>query len=253
MPRSRKRRRTSKSSDAYRRSKSFYLSKRRAVIVKPEKKFLDKLSYLTETSADTIFSPVGNVRALCQLGQGVGPSQRLGSKVQLSSLLMRYTILTQRFSTRIAIVLDKTGTSTPVYSDVFSWDNATGGFSTHPYAVHAPRNMNNLDRFVVLFDNLDGMKDKGNKEIGVNPADGTDLSNDQDNLMPHVYRSNSVYLRLNHIANWGNDTGINPKEGQIYLVTCGSNNYDESITGEGATEVITKKSLIATRLTFYDA
>lgn len=85
------------------------------------------------------------------LTQGTGRSERIGRKVHFKSLLMRFNISTTATigSYRLLVVYDKQANgAVPAITDIL--------VST---AALAPMNLNNADRFVILFDCLINIQD----------------------------------------------------------------------------------------------
>lgn len=114
----------------------------------PEKKEITLETTASAFAATAIFdTPI----SLGGLTQGTGRSERIGRKVLFKSCLVRFNINTSATigSYRFLIVYDKqTNGAVPAITDIL--------VST---AALAPMNLNNADRFVILFDELINIQD----------------------------------------------------------------------------------------------
>jgi len=125
--------------------------------------------------------------------QGADASNRIGRKITIKSLLLRYGIrlgATSGFGTavRTLVVYDKQANATaPVITDILLFDE-----------FHAPNNLSNRDRFVTIFDSI-------SKQIAVGG---------------NAAECDVLYKRLNleTIYNTGTDAAIGSiSSGSIYL------------------------------------
>lgn len=116
-----------------------------------ELKYIDVNNYTT-------YAPAGNLNLLNGLAPGTGPSQRIGRKVKFLSMLFRGAISSGatganvfRGMVRTLIVFDKqTNATAPTVNDILETADAT-----------SPMDMNNRDRFVVLYNKLHAIDQAG--------------------------------------------------------------------------------------------
>jgi len=116
----------------------------------PEKKNVDYPGSIA-SGPNGVWSEIDLVNGFAQ---GAGQNQRIGRKVQMKSMIFRYTMNTNAYAAdqRILIVYDKQSDGIlPLITDILQNDPGSGLNPTY----NAPMNLNNSDRFVILADEID--------------------------------------------------------------------------------------------------
>ncbi len=166
----------------------------------------------------------GEVTSIFSLAQGAGSDQRIGRKVKIRSVQLRFIARNQTLKsesitpqglwpTRTMIVYDKQANAgLPSYSDIVA-DNLGAG--DEPLAF---KNLNNKERFIILYDNYDCTEQGDGKKnsscrtvVSAITSSGTQLS--------EIY-SGAVYRTMDMDCVFGLTN--EPITGAIYVVTCGS-------------------------------
>ncbi len=170
----------------------------------------------------TTWTTSGEVTSIFSLVQGAGSDQRIGRKVKIRSVQLRFIVRndtrkTESLSpnglwpTRTMIVYDKQANAgLPSYSDIVA-DNFGAG--DEPLAF---KNLNNKERFVILYDNYDcseqgdGKKNSSCRTV-VSEIGGTSLAEISSGAVYRTMDMDCVFGLTNE-----------PITGAIYVVTCGS-------------------------------
>jgi len=164
-----------------------------------EMKFVDTI---VNTNVTHSVSTFGNGTLLNGLAVGSTASQRIGRKVTLKSLLIRYSFAVQNATTwatplRILVVYDKQANATaPAITDILLTDN-----------FNSQNNLSNRDRFVTLVDQI------------------TDNIGGGDNAANYVI-ADTLFKRINleTMFNDGNAGTIGDiTSGSIYMFVAGTN------------------------------
>ncbi len=181
----------------------------------------------------------GEVTSIFSLAQGAGSDQRIGRKVKIRSVQLRFIVnnLSLRstlpsapadglWPTRTMLVYDKQANAgLPSYSDIVA-DNLGAG--DEPLAF---KNLNNKERFVILYDNYD-CSEQGD---GKKNSSCRSLISGLDTLTE--IQSGAVYRTMDMDCVFGLTN--EPITGAIYMVTCGgrSSATFEPIDGKWVTRV----------------
>lgn len=114
-----------------------------------ELKFKDTALVMTTTVGGTSFTPLAAANLLNGLAPGSSAEQRIGRKVNIKSILVRYSAFLGPTSVggsplRIMVIYDKQANATdPLVTDILLNN-----------AFTSPNNLSNRDRFVTIFDLL---------------------------------------------------------------------------------------------------
>jgi len=110
---------------------------------------------------------------LCVVQQGYTQSQRIGNKIALCSLELRLYLVSRSATTyaqvcKLAVVYDRSPNGEyPSYTDIYSAINPDGTTSSDSYNKSGqPPNVNNMDRFVILYDELWPLPNAGPSNVG---------------------------------------------------------------------------------------
>lgn len=122
----------------------------------PEKKYIDN-DYVDQPDPTTGAWIITNLNGLAP---GTGPTERIGRKIKMVSIQARIHAFTAAAvvgsaNNRIVVIYDKQANgAAPVATDIFQDNQA-----------NSPMNLNNRERFVVLYD-----KTKGISALGTGPS-----------------------------------------------------------------------------------
>jgi len=158
-----------------------------------EKKNVDTIGS-TGNIATNQFSEVDHLNII---GQGTSASTRIGRKVQMKSIFLRWTTSTglNNAPIRIVLIYDRNSTTAlPAIGDIFTADNFNGNL-----------NLNNSDRFIVLADEVH------NANFATN-VPGSNLQ-----------YAGTIFRKMNLDAMWATSTGdiASQTSGAVYVMTCG--------------------------------
>ncbi len=171
----------------------------------------------------TTWTTSGEVTSIFSLVQGAGSDQRIGRKVKIRSVQLRFIVRNQTrkteslspnglWPTRTMIVYDKQANAgLPSYSDIVA-DNLGAG--DEPLAF---KNLNNKERFVILYDNYDCTEQGDGKKnsscrtvVSVIGGGSGELSEVSSGAVYRTMDMDCVFGLTNE-----------PITGAIYVVTCG--------------------------------
>ena len=193
------------------------------------------LESATEWKSKDFYSPTntwlsnGVVTQIFELAEGAGSDERVGRKVKIKSIQLHFTVInrlrtatasvtTELRPVRTMLVYDKqSNAGTPSYSDILQDDNLGTGDEALAF-----RNLNNKERFIILYDNFDatdagdGLKQSSCRYQFVA---STDTYTDEA-------ISGKVYRKLNMEAIFGVTDA--PITGALYVVTCGGGTPGET-------------------------
>lgn len=153
--------------------------------------------------------------------QGDDVIARDGRKILMKSLWMRITGLSQAVGTnpicpRVALVYDKNPNGVlPVITDIFTSTSST-----------AFKNMNNQERFVILYDNTAGLGD-AMADVHIEIAGNTGST-------PYSQYHVNKYVPLNHTAVYGptgSGTIVGSQTGGLYIVALGESSTAVGVAG----------------------
>lgn len=167
------------------------------------------------------YSPSGEVTHLSDIAQGDSSDQREGRRVMISSLLMRMHLRTAE------IANPGTQPALPTHRNIIIWDKYPNGvlptvgeildFSgvINGDEALAPMNMDNVDRFRVLFDDTNGFR-----KLGV------DSDSHSTNTSTNVYvtRDTTInkFIDVNQGVSIFKDAASIPQTGALYWVSVGN-------------------------------
>lgn len=118
----------------------------------PEKKNLDTSSTLTGAAASQ-FAPLNFLNGIAR---GASPNERIGRRIVLKSLLVRWQAPTSQAPFRLLVVYDHApNAALALITDVLTAD-----------AINNPMNLVNNDRFMVLHDELVNQNSSGQQCVG---------------------------------------------------------------------------------------
>jgi len=174
-----------------------------------------------------VYTLIGNVQLINAFNEGTGGNDgdRIGEQVTNKSMWIRHkeTIAGQSVAYRTAIVWDKQPNGVVAsYEDIFRDDSFV--VTDLPYSGIF---LQNRDRFVVLYDNINSMPKNAKMQLSVALPGGTEIVRDVG----------ESYIDLkNKVSTWGGNNLI-PRTGALLLVTLAQNST--LTTGGGGTPVVT--------------
>ncbi len=179
----------------------------------------------------------GEVTSIFSLVQGAGSDQRIGRKVKIRSVQLRFVLnnfILQTaagsglWPTRTMIVYDKQANAgLPSYSDIVA-DNLGAGDEGLAF-----KNLNNKERFIILYDNYDCTEQGDGKKNSSCRTVVSSLSTDEVSEIS----SGAVYRTMDMDCVFGLTN--EPITGAIYVVTQGSQSATstDGRTGKWVTRV----------------
>lgn len=177
--------------------------------------------YKPTTSADPLWSTAGVVTPIFELSSGSGPDQRIGRKVTIKSIQLHWGLENETvrndgtvLPVRTMIIYDKQSNGvTPSYNDIISDQLGSGD------AKWSFKNLQNKDRFVVLYDSFGGSEagDSSSRDsLRVNYATGVSgTSKDNEVYFAKAYRT------MDFPCIFAEDID-RPITGALYVVTAGN-------------------------------
>lgn len=190
--------------------------------------------YKTSSQSDPIWNTAGVVTPIFELSSGSGPDQRIGRKVTIKSIQLHWGLENRTvtadgsvFPVRTMIIYDKQSNGvTPAYYDIISDQLGSGD------AKWSFKNLQNKDRFVVLYDSFGATEagdSKSRDSVRVNYGTGeSGTSKDNEVYFGKVYRTMDFPCIFSEEFD-------RPITGAVYVVTAGNQGGSGSGSGNSGT------------------